>query len=83
MRVALVRPYSLATHGVKTTYGTSLLAAFAIALSVAFVAWVIFEAVDDEESAGPDRGASIRDLDERPGDFYGDRVTVSGEGRTR
>ncbi len=49
-----------------------------IAASLATVSWIVFRALEDDSSAGPERAVSLGDVEARPSVFYGDSVTVSG-----
>lgn len=50
-----------------------------LAVLLAFVGWLVYVAYFQDESAGPERAATISEITTEPEEFIGETVTVSGE----
>ncbi len=48
-------------------------------LAAALLAWLVFAILDENESGGPEAGASVSEIVDDPREFIGETVTVSGE----
>jgi hypothetical protein len=57
----------------------SLVGLLVLALVAAAALVAVFGLLDDEDSAGPERGATVRAIASEPSDYFGEVVTVSGQ----